>query len=372
MSNQDDFDTELDVEQNSVSAPRRDEPVADDELTEETTDAEAIDTGEAPPKKPGSGLMFKAVVGVIAAGAIGFFVLRPHPGNQQPAPQPQQQQQAAQTPAPMPADTAQPLAKPADTTAAEPEAPKATTDMDMLPAPVAAKAPAAAASSDDVLDFDAPATKGQKAAQTAAADAQQPAAAAPAQAEIVPDSAAPAPPATMDMPAPAAETKDAAALPAPAKTEAPAAALSPDDKDKIDGIDKRLGNLEETLNALQAKLATKDDIGALQNRIDALEQSKAKPVAAAPVKEKAPAKKKTAAKKPQHHAAATAAHAAAAPAWVLRSAKPGMAWVSAPNSNELKTVAVGDMLSGIGKVTVIDKDSLGRWVVVGTASRLSQ
>lgn len=63
---------------------------------------------------------------------------------------------------------------------------------------------------------------------------------------------------------------------------------------------------------------------------------------------------------------------APAPRWVLKSAKPGVAWVAAPGSNELKAISVGETLPGIGRVTAVAKDSGGRWVVSGTKGMVSQ
>jgi hypothetical protein len=58
--------------------------------------------------------------------------------------------------------------------------------------------------------------------------------------------------------------------------------------------------------------------------------------------------------------------------WVLRSAKPGMAWVSEKGSREMRTIAVGDTLAGIGKVTAITMDAQGRWSVNGTQGTINQ
>ncbi|MCK5555022.1 MAG: hypothetical protein KAI76_02190 [Alphaproteobacteria bacterium] len=61
-----------------------------------------------------------------------------------------------------------------------------------------------------------------------------------------------------------------------------------------------------------------------------------------------------------------------APEWVLKSARPGMAWVSKKGSSELHAVIVGEMLEGIGKINAIVKDSSGYWVVDGVSGRISQ
>lgn len=56
------------------------------------------------------------------------------------------------------------------------------------------------------------------------------------------------------------------------------------------------------------------------------------------------------------------------PSWVLRAATPNMAWLSPrAGSAELRRVAVGDTVDGIGQVRDIRQEA-GRWVVVGTES----
>jgi intracellular multiplication protein IcmG len=49
-----------------------------------------------------------------------------------------------------------------------------------------------------------------------------------------------------------------------------------------------------------------------------------------------------------------------------------MAWISEKGSDEIKTISVGDTVSGIGKVTAIAKDDGGRWVVNGTQGKINQ
>lgn len=62
--------------------------------------------------------------------------------------------------------------------------------------------------------------------------------------------------------------------------------------------------------------------------------------------------------------------AAKSPAWVLRSATPGTAWVSpAAGSSELRRVVVGDKLPGIGTVKAIQQNG-DVWEVVGSAGTL--
>ncbi len=63
---------------------------------------------------------------------------------------------------------------------------------------------------------------------------------------------------------------------------------------------------------------------------------------------------------------------ASAPAsWRLRSAQPGKAVVSPKNSDDMRTVEVGDSLSGIGRVQSVAQVN-GRWVVQGSHGSITQ
>lgn len=57
--------------------------------------------------------------------------------------------------------------------------------------------------------------------------------------------------------------------------------------------------------------------------------------------------------------------------WDLRGASPGQAYVAERGTQNLRTVAVGDSLPGIGRITAISQQS-GRWVVQGTSGRITQ
>lgn len=61
----------------------------------------------------------------------------------------------------------------------------------------------------------------------------------------------------------------------------------------------------------------------------------------------------------------------AAPQWDLRGASPGQAYVAERGTQNLRTVSVGDSLSGVGRITSIAQQS-GRWVVQGTSGRITQ
>lgn len=143
-------------------------------------------------------------------------------------------------------------------------------------------------------------------------------------------------------------------------------------------LEKKFAALEKTVQQLKSSTATKSDLDAVKASLAKIEKSlsdlKAAPVAAttskkAPVEasstavEKAPVKAapKKAVEKPVVHKN-----------WTLRSAKPGTAWISEKGASEMKTVSVGDNVAGIGKVTAIAKDDSGRWVVSGTRGKINQ
>ena len=113
----------------------------------------------------------------------------------------------------------------------------------------------------------------------------------------------------------------------------------------------------------------------LQKKIDDLEKTISQLQQAAVVKEEATQKTGTAIQK-RHHARSShhqqpARHAVAVK-WVLKAAKPGVAWVAKKGSEDLRMVEIGDSLPGIGDVTAIIRDSSGAWAVEGTKGRISQ
>lgn len=57
--------------------------------------------------------------------------------------------------------------------------------------------------------------------------------------------------------------------------------------------------------------------------------------------------------------------------WTLKSAQPGHAMVSQGTSDDVRSVAVGDSLTGIGRITGIYQGP-GGWVVEGTTGRINQ
>lgn len=57
--------------------------------------------------------------------------------------------------------------------------------------------------------------------------------------------------------------------------------------------------------------------------------------------------------------------------WTLRSAQPGSA-ILASGSGELRTVKVGDVVPGLGRITAIAIGTEGKWVVRGTLAAVNQ
>lgn len=58
--------------------------------------------------------------------------------------------------------------------------------------------------------------------------------------------------------------------------------------------------------------------------------------------------------------------------WMLRSAQPGRALISQGGSQEIRSVAVGDEVPGLGRVMAISQDNAGKWSVRGTLGTINQ
>ena len=57
--------------------------------------------------------------------------------------------------------------------------------------------------------------------------------------------------------------------------------------------------------------------------------------------------------------------------WVLKAAQPDRATISSKNSNDIRQIEVGSVVSGLGKITSIGLED-GKWVVRGTRGHVSQ
>lgn len=136
----------------------------------------------------------------------------------------------------------------------------------------------------------------------------------------------------------------------------------------------KLAALETLLSDIKANAVTRSDIATIESRLSALEAGGRVSGSAVekPATKKTTVKtvKKAAVKKPAAKAATVAK--TAAPRWVLKSARPGSALIAAEGQDDLRPIAVGDTVSGIGKVTMIEQAASGRWVVVGTGGRITQ
>ncbi len=184
--------------------------------------------------------------------------------------------------------------------------------------------------------------------------------------------AEPLPTETPMMPAPTAAApaeKPTTTATAPTSTPAVSPTETPPTVVPSNGLDERLKALEKQVADLKAGMASKEDLQKLRVELKdtagTVRPSAGKDIAG----DAAPA-----AVKNTHKKSKKAAPKVRKPAtgWILKSAKPGMAWVAQPGSSELKTVAVGDVLPGIGKIKSISLDSMGKWLVNGTTGYINQ
>lgn len=222
------------------------------------------------------------------------------------------------------------------------------------------------------------------------------------------------PSATQTPAAPAAAP--AATVQAPAQTQTTVTQTTASDP-RIDELTRRLATDEQRLNAMPGKAAPAGNTDAkavsqLNARLDRLEQMQtqlaaqlqsiaqnapsqaAQPSARADNQDQAQAGNGAITPMPSTMATATVpAHAAhrakparrAAPArpaaasgsessaatWTLKSAQPGEAYVSAPNSDSMIAVHPGDNFPGLGKVESIGQVN-GQWVVRGSQGSITQ
>lgn len=58
--------------------------------------------------------------------------------------------------------------------------------------------------------------------------------------------------------------------------------------------------------------------------------------------------------------------------WQLRSASPGVAGLAKNGGSEIQTFVVGDTVPGFGRVTAVQQDTSGQWVVLTTGGTLHQ
>jgi len=214
----------------------------------------------------------------------------------------------------------------------------------------------------------------------------------------VPEPPAPTPVVQADTHMPSAQDvmlkKAEPALPTPAIPDNSAALQ--EKQAQIDSLQTQIGTLESTVKTLNEK-TTEDQatIAALEKKLAEKAAAPAPVIkadvrAADPVPTPAPKPepKILGASEPEDAAPATspkpepvttakaevakpAAAVKVSSEWVLKGAQPGRAMVAKPGESEIKTVEVGDSLSGIGKITAIVYEN-GRWSVRGTKGRINQ
>ncbi len=170
---------------------------------------------------------------------------------------------------------------------------------------------------------------------------------------------------------PMTDVPDTPVVTSPVPTTTTTVSVPAADNAAVAALEKKVATLETTLNDLKKTTATKSDVDALKASLAKIEKA----VAGAPADTKLADIKTTTSEDVKPAPVKTTATKKAPvvrKSWVLRSAKPGMAWISEKGSAEIKTISVGDTVSGIGKVTAIAKDDGGRWVVNGTQGKINQ
>lgn len=133
--------------------------------------------------------------------------------------------------------------------------------------------------------------------------------------------------------------------------------------EKLSRVLDRLDDIEKQMMALQSTMVHKDELVALQNDI-----SETKKVATSKPKKSSAPKKATPSKPAPVRSSNPEKELSS---WVLKSAQPGKALVARHGSHETFSLAVGDNLADLGRVTSIAPVN-GLWVVQGTKGRISQ
>lgn len=131
-------------------------------------------------------------------------------------------------------------------------------------------------------------------------------------------------------------------------------------KDELESTQVELSNLRESSSSEIASLNA--EIERLKEELSKKPKEVVKEVIKTAPAPKAVQKKTTRRSKPR---------VAKKKSWELRAAMPGKAWVSEAGNTEMRSVVVGDSLSGIGRVTSITYNN-GIWIVEGTQGSIKQ
>jgi len=134
---------------------------------------------------------------------------------------------------------------------------------------------------------------------------------------------------------------------------------------QLEAISSRLSSMESDISSLKEKSAgpSSADLPGIQNSLKKIEKRLDKVEARS-----ATARASSA---PESSSSARPAATAAPPRWILKSAMPGQALISQAGQQDMRTIAVGETLPGLGRVTGIYVEN-GRWVVQGDQGRLTQ
>lgn len=146
------------------------------------------------------------------------------------------------------------------------------------------------------------------------------------------------------------------------------------DTSRLETLEDRMAKLEDMLKRIESKMVDTSQLNALRVEIGALEQDIAnqEPVSAPAPTPQVKQEQTDAAAPKEEPEMRQKVSSGLAPKWVLRSAKPGQAWVSESGSNEMRSIAVGDVLAGIGKIESISLNDQKKWVVKGTRGNIAQ
>lgn len=142
----------------------------------------------------------------------------------------------------------------------------------------------------------------------------------------------------------------------------------------LDGVNKALQALERKISGLEATSATPASAAATvaDVTVDTSKIDKPTFVPATPDKSQAQ-KTVSAADTPKEATAPKPVSVSPQPhvtGWALRSAQPGSAMVVPKAGGDMRTIRVGDSLSGLGRITAIELRG-SKWVVQGTQGTLT-
>lgn len=177
--------------------------------------------------------------------------------------------------------------------------------------------------------------------------------------------------------------------PVVAEVEQPVETVTPKNEDVSSDIEERLSALQLEYNDLKQKneqkskeaMAAREQVQTLEGTVSDLQaqvlrlQGQLKAAQASQVPVQAEKKADTS---PSPVAVKEPVVSKSAPVvqevvyeWTLRSAQPGRAMISDKNTGDMRTVEVGDSIKGLGRIRSIQVED-GRWVVRGTSKSIYQ